>query len=462
MTASRSHAPATVVRAARARSLPGRRTVLALAAWVVLLVGVRLWGLHVVATRDENLKLRAIPLFGRWAWEAGWWLLLPAVVGALVVAVLPWASCRWTWHAVLTVVAAGGVLLSLSLAVAQAHPDVWTNIDDSYARQAGFVEEQGPGAFLRDYTERQPAYPVHLQGHPPGLVLLFWAAAQVGLSGPWFANAVAMLGAAAAIVAVLAVLRDVAGERWARRAAPFLVVAPAAVWHTNADIIFGGAALSGVACLILATNPARNRRRWVALTLAGGLSFGAALMLTFGVALLVVPVLVVAVLRSRNGPACGSKPRAALEPWWAVLGGGAVAALVVLAPLAWGYWWLEGLQVTRERYYAGVASARGYGYFVLANLGVFALALGPAIAVALARLRDRRVWLVVGSGLAVVLLADLSGMSSGETERIWQPFMPLVLAAGCALAAVGGAVRGWLTLQLATTVLLVAALKVPW
>ncbi|NED99455.1 hypothetical protein [Phytoactinopolyspora halotolerans] len=456
----------------------------------MLLIGVRIWGLHIVATREADLKLRAIPLFGRWAWDLTWWLLVPVLVGALLIAVLPRISSFRPWPAVLASTAAAGVAFSLALALAQTHPEVWTNIDLSYARHIGFIETQGVGGFLGDYTERAPTYPVHLQGHPPGLVLLFWAAAQAGVAGVGFQNALAMLGVAAAAVAVLAVVRDLAGERPARSAAPFLVIAPAAVWHTNADVIFGGFGLAGVACLILATDPATSRGRRAVLTGAGGLLFGAALLLSFGLALLVVPILLVAGWRSRERARGadgyeGEAGRGAWrDPWWPVLAGGAVAAAVVLAPLAGGYWWLEGLQVTRERYYAGVASARGYWYFLVANLAVFALALGPAIAVALSRLwhrrrRDYRVWLVVGSGLAAVALADLSGMSSGETERIWQPFMPLVLAAGCALrdraprrssaggeeprdVARWGGARAWLTVQLAVAVLLVAALKVPW
>ena len=42
--------------------------------------------------------------------------------------------------------------------------------------------------------------------------------------------------------------------------------------------------------------------------------------------------------------------------------------------------------------------------------------------------------MLAGGGLAAVLAADLSGLSLAETERIWQPFMPLVLVAGGALA----------------------------
>ena len=43
--------------------------------------------------------------------------------------------------------------------------------------------------------------------------------------------------------------------------------------------------------------------------------------------------------------------------------------------------------------------------------------------------RDRRAWLVVGAALVAVALADLSGMSKAEVERIWLPFAPFVLAA---------------------------------
>ncbi|GAB4003748.1 hypothetical protein GCM10029992_46780 [Glycomyces albus] len=167
------------------------------------------------------------------------------------------------------------------------------------------------------------------------------------------------------------------------------------------------------------------------------------MMLSFSSVLLAVPFLVVAVMRRR---------------WAVIAGGGAIAAAVVLAPLLWGYWWLDGMSATRERYYAGVASVRGYWYFLLGNLAIFALALGPAIAAALASLRERALWIVVGSTLAAVAIADVSGMSSSEVERIWQPFMPLVLLAGCALVRT----RAWLSLQLAVPLILTVTLRVPW
>jgi hypothetical protein len=423
---------------------PAVRTALVLAGWALLLVTAWVLGQVKLDLTGGRHLLGAMPLFGSWEWHLDATLLAPIAAGALLIAVLPAIAARWRWRWTVAATAAAGVLFSLALTVAHSHPRTWTDLDHHYAGNAHLVDDAGgPGAFLAGYTGLQLAgeYPVHLQSHPPGLVLFFWGAARLGLDDLVFQNAVIQLGVAAAVAAALLVGRDVAGERLARRAAPFLVVAPAAFWHNTADLIFAGVTLAAVACLVLATN--RTGPRAAVLSAAGGLLAGAALMLSFSAALLAIPVVAVAVRRRR---------------WTVLLTGGAVAAAVALAPLAWGYWWLEGLQATRVRYYAGVASVRGYWYFLPANLAVFALAIGPAAAVALSRLRDRRMWIVVGSCLAAVAVADLSGMSSAETERIWQPFMPLVLLAGCALARP----RTWLALQLAVAVVLAAALRVQW
>ncbi|WP_100444024.1 hypothetical protein [Glycomyces xiaoerkulensis] len=419
-------------------------TAAALAAWTALIGAAWLLGRYKEAITEQSLKLHALPLYGHWDWSPGPRLLVPIAVGSLIIAALPHLARdrRWRWVAAATALAA--VAFSLALTYANLHPGTWGSINHGYGDPAHYVDDAGGFApFLDGYTDRQLAggFPVHMQSHPPGLVLFFWAAGRIGLVGEVFENTVAMVAVAAAAVAALAIGRDVAGERLARRAAPFLVIAPAAFWHTNADVIFGGVTLAAVACLILATG--RTGAAAAGLTAAGGLLAGTAMMLSFSSVLLAVPLLAVALIRRR---------------WGVLLGGGALAAAVVLAPLLWGYWWFEGLATTRVRYYEGVASVRGYWYFLLANPAVFAFALGPAIAAALARLRDRSMWVVVGSTLAAVAIAAVSGMSSGETERIWQPFMPLVLLAGCAL----NRPRPWLVLQMAAAVALAAALRVPW
>jgi 4-amino-4-deoxy-L-arabinose transferase-like glycosyltransferase len=251
---------------------------------------------------------------------------------------------------------------------------------------------------------------------------------------------------AAAAVAMAVAARELAGEDFARRAAPFLVVAPAAVWHTNADVVFGGIALGGLALLVLACGRRGRASDWRALL--GGALLGLSLLFSHGLALMALPALAVVVHRRRLRPA---------------LLAGAAALAVVLLPLAWGYWWIAGLSSTKTVYDLNLARVRPYGYFFVANLAAFAVAVGPATAVALTRLRSRGAWVLVAGGLAAVLAADVSGMSLAETERIWQPFMPMVLVAGGALA-VGRASRGrgWLGLQAVVTVLLVAWLRSPW
>lgn len=424
--------PALATRSAAPTSRGPVLVWLALASWVLLLVVARVWG---VSRPDQaDLHLDAIPFYGRWDLAPVWRLAAPVAVGAAAVLALPSLAARWPWRRVLGAVAVGATLWSLALEAVDGTG--FGDIGRAYGGHTGLVDDRGgPAAFLRTYVEHQDAVPVHLQAHPPGLVLTLWASARLGLSGPGWETALAMAGVAAAAVAVPAIARDVASERFARAAAPFVVLAPAAVWHTNADVVFGGIALTGVALVVVA-------RRWTTAA-AGGAVFGLSLLFSYGLTLLAVPIAAVVLWRRR--PVVLAVASAA-------------GAVVVALPLLWGFWWLDGLAATRVQYYDGIGAERPYEYFVLANLAVFAAAVGPATAAGLARLRDLRAWLVVGSGLAVVLLADLSGLSKAETERIWQPFMPLVLLAGAALSPS----RRWLAVQVAVAVVLQAALRSPW
>jgi hypothetical protein len=126
----------------------------------------------------------------------------------------------------------------------------------------------------------------------------------------------------------------------------------------------------------------------------------------------------------------------------------AVAALTVgLGFLAAGFSWIEGLAATRERYFAGIASQRPYLTFLVVNLVVLALLLGPIGTYGLARLRDRAGWMLVGGAAGAVALADLSGMSRAEVERIWLPFAVWILLACGAIDARVPATRGLLAIQ---------------
>jgi 4-amino-4-deoxy-L-arabinose transferase-like glycosyltransferase len=260
-------------------------------------------------------------------------------------------------------------------------------------------------------------------------------------------NAVLVLaGGAASIPAVLVAARDVAGERAARAAAPFLVLVPAMIWWSSGDALFTGVSAWSVTAIVVATG--RTGRRGDRLAAAGGVGLGVTAFLSYGLVLVALVPLVVAIARRNLRPVR-----------FVALGAGAV----FLAFAAGGFWWPDGLAATHAQYYAGVAARRPYSYFLVGDLAAFALALGPVAAVALARLRDRRLWWLVGGCLAAVAVADLSGMSKAEVERIWLPFVPWVLVATAAFG-LGRSSRAtrWLAVQGAAALAIAVTVRSPW
>jgi hypothetical protein len=179
-----------------------------------------------------------------------------------------------------------------------------------------------------------------------------------------------------------------------------------------------------------------------------------AFLLSYGSVLLLLLPLTVAAARHRVRP---------------IVAAGAAGAAVLGAAALAGFWWVDGLLTTRGEYLESVASVRPYGYFLFANLVGLAVVVGPATVAGLGRLLgtrgpDRRLVLVVGPVLAMVALADLSGMSKGEVERIWLPFAMGLLPAGA--LAVGawdaGGVRRWLWVQVGTALAVTFFVRTHW
>ena len=128
-----------------------------------------------------------------------------------------------------------------------------------------------------------------------------------------------------------------------------------------------------------------------------------------------------------------------------------------------GFWWFDGLAATKVRYGEGVATKRPYDYWAfLGNPAAFSMALGPAAYVAVARVRDRRLWLLAGAGLAAVALANLSGLSKAEVERIWLPFAPWILVLGAGLAARPRLRTGLLLAQVSVALAIETFLRTSW
>ena len=253
-----------------------------------------------------------------------------------------------------------------------------------------------------------------------------------------------ILVGASAIPAVLIAIRDVAGEDRARAAAPFLAFAPAAVTlASSGDALFMGVGAWAVCLVVLATGRGRS---WVPLAAGGGLLFGVVAFLSYGLVLLAAIPVAVALRRRRL----------------AVLAVAALAAAPVFVSfLAAGFWWVEGLLATRLQYLTSAARSRPYGYFAIANLASFAIVIGPATIASLTRLtRSATLWPLVVGALVAIALADLSGMSKAEVERIWLPFVPWVIASSSLLPP--RTRRTWFAVNVVFGFALEIAVTQPW
>ena len=136
----------------------------------------------------------------------------------------------------------------------------------------------------------------------------------------------------------------------------------------------------------------------------------------------------------------------------------------MVAFTAGGFWWLDGYHLVKVRYYQGLASRRPYAYWVWANLAAVAACAGPAMAPILRRAVRTAGWsapfvLPLGAA-AAILIADVSGLSKAEVERIWLPFA-VWLPAGAALLPDRGR-RAWLATQAGIALLVNHLLLTAW
>jgi hypothetical protein len=421
---------------------PHRARVTAVAGAIALVLATYLWGRWLQA-HDQRLFVNLPPLAGHLDPRLAAAGLLALPLGAAAVVAGPGLAARLTWRRVLVV----GLLVAAAWAAALAVTEGIGGIVRSpssprdYLHDAPLVDST-PG-FLPTFVDDIDRYTVHVRAHPPGMTLIAWSISGAG-GGPAWLAALEILVGASAVPAVLLALRDVAGEERARAAAPFLALAPAAVTiGSSGDAFFMGVGAWAVTLVVLSTG--RRDRLGNVLALAGGLLFGATAFLSYGLVLLGAIPLAVALHRRRIRPL-----------GLASLG----TACVFLGFLAAGFWWVEGLLAARVEYLESVARLRPYGYFLVANVAVLALIVGPAAVAGLASRPDRATWSLVGGALVAVAVADLSGMSKGETERIWLPFAIWILAVTGALPAASR--RAWLGVNVGFGLLLEVLVSRPW
>jgi methylthioxylose transferase len=411
-----------------------------------------------VLEQRGHLHLGTPPLSGTLRQTVPWaGLLLPAAVAAALVAGAPRVAPRLGPVGLPAATAVAAAAWATSLALVDGPAAVAAPLSSRHDYLADVDRVGDVPAFLASFAEqvvRGPgveAWTTHVAGHPPGALLMFWAADRLGLEEPGWAAALLIAAGASAAAAVIVAVRALAGPRAAASAAPLLALAPYALWvATSADAAFLAASAWGAALVTLSV---RGRGAAAdAAGVAGGVLLGTGLYLSYGL----VPFGAVVVALLIAGGAARF-PRAVLLTAAGVL-------LVVVAYSAVGFWWPDGLAATRIRWAQGWGSERPPVYSALANLAVAGLATGPAALAGLPRLRalPGRLALPVAGAVMAVLLADVSGLSRGEVERIWLPFLPWLLVAGVALARDGRVPRGWLVSQAAVALVVTAVVRTTW
>ena len=433
----------------------GRRDAVALTVGVTLRVGAFVvpplnLGIVTPMINSTPERLRAFadtaPIFGWWNAHVGWGTVPALLIAAAVVRWGPTVAATVRWRSLVGLTWATSFLWAFSLAMI----DGWERgfagrlaARHEYLRQVPTITDipEAVRTFAGRILDYQPdSWITHVSGHPPGALLTFVWLDRIGLGGgAWAAWFCVLIGSSAAAAIIIAI-RAVADDATARLAAPFVAVAPTAIWiAVSADGYFAGVAAWGIALLALAVH---GSSRWSIPAAAGaGLLLGWGIFLNYGLGLIAVPA--VAVLLTAPGW------RAALR----ALVPAVIAALAVVAVFyAAGFWWFDGYLLVQERYWQGIANDRPFQYWVWGNLAATVCAIGLGSVAGLGRVFDIAA-LRRRSGLHVLLtgaflsiaLADLTMLSKAETERIWLPFTVWLTAAAALLPPRSH--RWWLALN---------------
>ncbi|MHA6782361.1 hypothetical protein ACVGOW_15430 [Pseudonocardia saturnea] len=416
--------------------LRGSRTrwdLAAVAAAAVLVVVAHVRG-EALKAAGVDIFLGVPPLLAAWAPHVGPGTPAAVAVAVAVVTRGPDLAARLAWRPLLLLAYAASAVWTVSLALV----DGWTRgvverlgSDQEYLWDVPRVTDIP--TMLRTFTDfilpAPDMWVTHVGAHPPGVFLFYVVLDRIGLGGGGPSGVVTMLVGASACVAVAVTLRALGAERVARAALPFGVLFPGAVWvGVSADGMFAAVLAWGVALVAIGTGG-----RLIA-AVVGGVLLGYCLYLSYGLVLGgLVPLAVLGATRSWRAAACAA---------------GGVLAVVAAFTLS-GFWWFDAFERVQVIYALSIASTRPYTYFVWANLAALVLALGPAVVAGLRRFPAGptalgvRATAVVLGGAAAIALADLSGLSKAEVERIWLPFAIWLVVSCAALPRP----RAWLAAQ---------------
>jgi hypothetical protein len=308
----------------------------------------------------------------------------------------------------------------LALNVARMGPEEWHHVFIVRPLSSGRLEylaamtelRMGVGPFLDRFAEMVPTLPLHVAGHPPGLVLMLDI---FGLETPQSMAALTIVVGAALSPVLYLLGRGLYDEGTARLAALLSVFVPTMLLYgaTSADSLFATVALLPVLGLL------SHRRSAV---VAG--AFGLAIASFFSYALLIAGGWAGLVRWRRDGTK-------------SMIG---VAMLCALALLVFyglffllaGFDVVSAIEATHDRYYKGIASERPYLFWFFGSTAAFLFMLGPVAWYASRSLGSREITAVALA--AAILITVVFGYTKAETERIWMFLVPMAcLAAARAL-----------------------------
>ena len=233
-------------------------TALALIVWVGLVFLGRLWGIYLEA-EGTHLILYTPPVLGGYRLTVPISLIVPVVAAVVLIIGLPPLARRLTWRATLVI----GTVSALVWWIALTLVDGVAGLTDGLAWSSEMANVEPivsghPRAWLSGFTAGVMNDGIQVRAHPPGLPLLLGIMNRWGMPGTGWAVGVTLAVAASTVIAVLITVRELAGEDAARRALPFVVLSPAAIWiATSFDALFMGVAAWYVALFVLAC-PARR------------------------------------------------------------------------------------------------------------------------------------------------------------------------------------------------------------
>ncbi|MGH3579169.1 MAG: hypothetical protein ACRDU0_16645, partial [Mycobacterium sp.] len=224
-----------------------------------------------------GILAQTAPLLGQWLPHASWATPVAVLIAAAVVGWGPSLARSLPWPCLV-----GGVwLVSTAWAMALALIDGW---------RRGFVSRMGSheqylsmvprvhsvSGLLHGFAAHIPAgrpgsWDTDVAGHPVGALLTFVGLDRIGFGGPVWAGMFCVVVGSSSAAAVLITLKALDGEGTARLVAPFVALAPVAIWiAVSADAYYAGVAAWGLTLLALAATGTTRLTGWISVA-AGAL-----------------------------------------------------------------------------------------------------------------------------------------------------------------------------------------------